>query len=111
MDNKTCDCRNPQCALYGRRAPYAQLQFPGAAHHGVGNPKEEAMAKMLIMPQDWPKRLHEWVAIERGYFDEVGLEYRFRGSPPEWDELSPGGFVRQAHEELVVTGADRLLRL
>ena len=59
------------------------------------------MAKMLIMPQDWPKRLHEWVAIERGYFDDVGLEYRFRGSPPEWDELAPGGFVRQAHEEMV----------
>ena len=59
------------------------------------------MAKMLIMPQDWPKRLHEWVAVERGYFDAVGLDYRFRGSPPEWDELVPGGFVRQAHEELV----------
>ena len=71
-----------------------------AAHRGVGNPKEEAMAKMLIMPQDWPKRLHEWVAVERGYFDEVGLDYRFRGSPPEWDELIPGGFVRQAHEDL-----------
>jgi hypothetical protein len=61
------------------------------------------MAKMLIMPQDWPKRLHEWVAVERGYFDEAGLEYRFRGSPPEWDELMPGSFVRQAHEELVAT--------
>lgn len=41
------------------------------------------MAQRLIMPQDWPKRLHEWVAVERGYFDDVGLEYRFRGSPPE----------------------------
>ena len=36
------------------------------------------MAKILIMPQDWPERLHEWVAIERGYFDEVGLEYSLR---------------------------------
>ena len=53
----------------------------GAAYGGVGIPKEEAMAKMLIMPQDWPKRLHEWVAVERGYFDEVGLDYRFHGSP------------------------------
>jgi len=61
------------------------------------------MAQMLIMPQDWPKRLHEWVAVERGYFDEVGLAYRFRGSPPEWDELRPGGFVRQAHEAMVAT--------
>jgi hypothetical protein len=75
----------------------------GAVRCSGGNPKEDAMAKMLIMPQDWPKRLHEWVAIERGYFDEVGLEYRFRGSPPEWDELIPGGFVRQAHEEMVAT--------
>ena len=75
----------------------------GAVHCGVSNPKEDVMAKILIMPQDWPKRLHEWVAIERGYFDEVGLEYRFRGSPPEWDELIPGGFVRKAHEEMVET--------
>jgi len=29
MDNTTCYCRNPQCALYGRMAPYAQLQFRG----------------------------------------------------------------------------------
>lgn len=27
MDNTTCYCRNPQCALYGRMAPYAQLKF------------------------------------------------------------------------------------
>ena len=26
MDNKTCYGRNPQCALYGRMAPYAQLK-------------------------------------------------------------------------------------
>jgi len=57
------------------------------------------MATMLIMPQDWPKRLHEWVAVERGYFDEVGLAYRFRGSPPEWDELRPGGFVHLLLED------------
>ena len=29
MDDKTCYCRNSQCALYGRMAPYAQLQFRG----------------------------------------------------------------------------------
>ena len=29
MDNTTCYCRNPQCALYGRMAPYAQLKFRG----------------------------------------------------------------------------------
>ena len=75
----------------------------GDVHCGVSNPKEDVMAKMLIKPQDWPKRLHEWVAVERGYFDEVGLEYRFSGSPPEWDELIPGGFVRKAHEEMVET--------
>jgi hypothetical protein len=57
--------------------------MPDAASRGVGHPKEKAMAQRLIMPQDWPKRLHEWVAVERGYFDDVGLEYRFRGSPPE----------------------------
>jgi hypothetical protein len=87
----------PPCArdLVGRAG--------GKALRGVGHPKEETMATMLIMPQDWPKRLHEWVAVERGYFDEVGLDYRFRGSPPEWDELRPGGFVRQAHEEMVAT--------
>jgi len=59
------------------------------------------VARMLIMPQDWPKRLHEWVAIERGYFDEQGLEFRFQASPPEWDDILPGGFVRQQHEQMV----------
>jgi hypothetical protein len=59
------------------------------------------MAKLLIMPQDWPKRLHEWVAMERGYFDDEGLEFRFQSTPPEWDELEPGGFVRELHEQLV----------
>jgi IS1 family transposase/transposase-like protein len=29
MDDKTCYCRNPQCALYGRMAPYGRLQFRG----------------------------------------------------------------------------------
>jgi IS1 family transposase/transposase-like protein len=29
MDNTTCYCRNPQCALYGRMAPDAQLKFRG----------------------------------------------------------------------------------
>jgi IS1 family transposase/transposase-like protein len=29
MDNTTCYCRNPQCPLYGRMAPYAQLKFRG----------------------------------------------------------------------------------
>ena len=59
------------------------------------------MAQMLVMPQDWPKRLHEWVAMERGYFDEEGLDFRFQASPPEWDEIHPGGFVREAHEKMV----------
>ncbi len=35
MDNKTWDCRNPQCALYGRMAPYAQLKFRGWHRHAV----------------------------------------------------------------------------
>ena len=35
MDNKTCSCRNPQCALSGRRAPYAQLQFRGGHRHAA----------------------------------------------------------------------------
>jgi hypothetical protein len=59
------------------------------------------MSKLLIMPQDWPKRLHEWVAMERGYFDEEGLDFRFQATPPEWDDMVPGGFVRELHEELV----------
>lgn len=59
------------------------------------------MAKLLIMPQDWPKRLHEWVAMERGYFDQEQLDFRFQATPPEWDEMVPGGFVRELHEELV----------
>jgi hypothetical protein len=29
MDNTTCYCRNPQGALYGRMAPYAQWKFRG----------------------------------------------------------------------------------
>jgi hypothetical protein len=75
----------------------------GAAYGSAGNPQEEAMAQRLIMPQDWPKRLHEWVAIERGSCDAAGLDARFRGSPLEWDARRPDGFVRQAHEELVAT--------
>lgn len=59
------------------------------------------MAKLSIMPQDWPKRLHEWVARERGYFDDEGLEFRFQSTPPEWDDVEPGGFVRELHEKLV----------
>jgi len=35
MDNKTCYCRNPQCALYGRMAPEAQLQFRGWHRHAA----------------------------------------------------------------------------
>jgi len=35
MDNTTCYCRNPQCALYGRMAPYAQLQFRGWHRHAA----------------------------------------------------------------------------
>jgi len=33
MDNTTCYCRNPQCPLYGRMAPYAQLKFRGWHRH------------------------------------------------------------------------------
>lgn len=29
MDHRTCYCRNPSCALYGRRAPLARLKFRG----------------------------------------------------------------------------------
>ncbi len=29
MDNTTCSCRNPQCPLDGRMAPYGQLKFRG----------------------------------------------------------------------------------
>src|SRR5215831_12572850 len=29
MDYKTCYCRNPKCALYGRIAPYTPLKFRG----------------------------------------------------------------------------------
>ena len=35
MDNTTCYCRNPQCALYGRMAPYAQLKFRGWHRHAA----------------------------------------------------------------------------
>jgi IS1 family transposase/transposase-like protein len=35
MDNKTCYCRNPPCALYGRMAPYAQLKFRGWHRHAA----------------------------------------------------------------------------
>ena len=35
MDNTTCYCRNPQCALYGRMAPDAQLQFRGWHRHAA----------------------------------------------------------------------------
>src|SRR5215831_15053910 len=29
MDDKTYYCRNPQCTLYGRMAPYGRLKFRG----------------------------------------------------------------------------------
>ena len=35
MDNTTCYCRNPQCALYGRMAPYAQLKFRDGHRHAA----------------------------------------------------------------------------
>src|SRR5262245_27202992 len=35
MDDKTCYCRNPQCALYGRMAPYAQLKFRDWHRHAT----------------------------------------------------------------------------
>ncbi len=35
MDDKTCYCRNPQCALYGRMAPYAQLKFRDWHRHAA----------------------------------------------------------------------------
>lgn len=34
--------------------------------------KEMKMAKFVIAPH---MRLHEWIAVEKGYFDEVGLDY------------------------------------
>ena len=33
------------------------------------------MAKFLIEPH---MRLHEWVAREKGYFEDEGLEYEFK---------------------------------
>ena len=33
------------------------------------------MAKFVIAPH---MRLHEWVAEEKGYFAEAGLDYEFR---------------------------------
>ena len=35
MDDTTCYCRNPQCVLYGRMAPYAQLQFRDWHRHAA----------------------------------------------------------------------------
>jgi transposase-like protein len=35
MDNTTCYCRNPQCALYGRMAPYGRLKFRGWHRHAA----------------------------------------------------------------------------
>ncbi len=35
MDDKTCYCRNPQCALYGRMAPYGRLKFRGWHRHAA----------------------------------------------------------------------------
>jgi len=35
MDNTTCYCRNPQCLLYGRMAPDAQLKFRGWHRHAA----------------------------------------------------------------------------
>jgi hypothetical protein len=35
MDDKTCDCRNPQYALYGRMAPYGRLQIRGWHRHAA----------------------------------------------------------------------------
>ena len=35
------------------------------------------MARFVIAPH---MRLHEWVAEEKGYFAEVGLDYEFRDS-------------------------------
>jgi hypothetical protein len=44
---------------------------------------EDVMARFVIAPH---MRLHEWVAEEKGYFAEAGLDYEFR------DELrSPSG--------------------
>ena len=34
--------------------------------------KEMKMVKFVIAPH---MRLHEWIAVEKGYFDEVGLDY------------------------------------
>jgi hypothetical protein len=41
------------------------------------------MGKFVISPHF---RLHEWVAEERGYFREEGLDYEFRNS---WGEDDP----------------------
>lgn len=35
MDHRTCYCRNPRCALYGRIAPAAQLHFRGWHRHAA----------------------------------------------------------------------------
>ena len=35
MDDKTCYCLNPQCALYGHMAPYARLKFRSWHRHAA----------------------------------------------------------------------------
>ncbi|KMW58240.1 hypothetical protein AIOL_003211 [Candidatus Rhodobacter oscarellae] len=45
------------------------------------------MSKFVIAPH---MRLHEWIAVEKGYFDEVGLEYELE------DQLKPLG--RDRHD-------------
>jgi hypothetical protein len=35
MDDKPCYCRNPQCILYSRMAPYVRLKFRGWHRHGA----------------------------------------------------------------------------
>ena len=35
MDDKTCDCWNPQCALYGHMAHDGRLQFRGWHRHAA----------------------------------------------------------------------------
>ena len=44
--------------------------------HGYARPGERFMpkSKFVIAPH---MRLHEWVAEEKGYFEDEGLEYEF----------------------------------
>jgi hypothetical protein len=66
-----------------RRAPLSRARDIMAKPSAFFLP-EPAMPKFVISPHF---RLHEWVAEEKGYFRDEGLDYEFRNS---WGEDDPG---------------------